>query len=75
MTSAAAATSSGRSSVVKLSDKLLYALFILGAVCLAAFGLCALDWLWACATVLVVLFWAWVLHARCTRRDDYSDGR
>lgn len=53
---------------MKLSDKMLYALFVLGAVSLAAFGLCSLDWLWACATVVVVLFWAWMLHRRCTRQ-------
>lgn len=61
---------------MKLSDKMLYALFILGAVALAAFGLCALDWLWACATVLVVLFWAWMLRRRCSdRRDGASSDR
>lgn len=55
---------------------MLYALFILAAVCLGALGLCAFDWLWACATVLVVLFWAWVLRTRCIRRnDDYPTRR
>lgn len=53
---------------MKLSDKMLYALFILGAVALAAFGLCVWDWLWAGATVAVVLFWAWVLRRRCSAR-------
>lgn len=57
---------------MKLSDKMLYALFILGAVALAAFGLCAWDWLWAGATVAVVLFWAWVLRQRCGGRGSDS---
>lgn len=61
---------------MRLCDKMLYALFILGAVCLGALGLCAFDWLWACATVLVVLFWAWMLRTRCVRRnDDYPTRR
>lgn len=55
---------------MKLSDKVLYALFILAAVTLAAFGLCAFDWLWAGATVAVVLAWAWLLHRRCIGRPD-----
>ncbi len=46
-------------------DKMLYALFILAAVALAALNFCAADWLWGVVTVAVILAWAYLLHRRC----------
>ena len=61
---------SGRSSIVKLSDKMLYALLALGAAGLAVLGFCPLDWLWAVATLLVIGPCAWILRSRCARQDE-----
>lgn len=55
---------------MKLFDKMLYALFALAAVALGSLSLCAFDWLWACATILVVLFWAWLLHRHSRPYDE-----
>lgn len=58
---------SGRSSAVKLSDKLLYALFVLAAVALGTLSFCSSDWLWAITTVAVVLVCAFLLRHRCQK--------
>ena len=58
---------SGRSSAVKLSDKLLYALFVLAAVALDTLSFCSSDWLWAITTVAVVLVCAFLLRHRCQK--------
>ncbi|WP_302963382.1 hypothetical protein [uncultured Adlercreutzia sp.] len=63
---------------MKLSDKLLYALFILAAAALASLSFCAADWAWGVITIAVVLAWAWMLHSRCTRgrqKGEDSPGR
>ena len=52
---------------MSLLDKMLYALFILAAVALAALSFCAADWLWGVVTVVVVLAWACLLHRRCRK--------
>lgn len=55
---------------MKLSDKLLYSLFILAAVTLAALNFCLMDWVWGIATVAVVLFWMWMLWRRCQKSQE-----
>ena len=57
----------GRSFAVKLSDKLLYALFVLAAVALGTLRFCSADWLWAITTVAVVLACAFLLRHRCQK--------
>lgn len=54
---------------MNLLDKLLYALFVLAAVALAALNFCAVDWAWGLVTVAVVLAWAYLLHRRCQKKD------
>lgn len=55
---------------MSLCDKLLYSLFVLAAVTLAALNYCVMDWLWGTATVAVVLAWAYLLHRRCRRTQQ-----
>ena len=46
----------------------------LGAVMLASIGFCLADWGYAAATVLVTIFWAWVLYRKIHQHDDPEEG-
>lgn len=53
-----------RRPVVKAADWLLFGLVILTAIILGALHLCPFDWMWAAATVGVVVFWTWMLSRK-----------
>lgn len=55
---------------MKPFDIVLYIVVGLGAVVLASVGLCAADWVWAAATVLVVISWSWLLYRKIHQYDD-----
>lgn len=57
---------------MRLTDILLYGFVALGAAVLAICGFCAADWGYAIATMLVCVFWAWILY-RKTRRPEDAD--
>lgn len=54
-------------------DVILYITVGLGAVVLASVGFCAADWGYAAATVLVVVFWAWLLYRKIHPYDDLEE--
>jgi len=58
---------------VKPFDVVLYITVGLGAVMLASVGFCAADWVWAAATVLVVIFWSWLLYRKIHQYDDVEE--
>lgn len=54
---------------MKLYDVFLFIFVGLGAVILASVGFCLADWAFAAATVLVTIFWAWMLYRKIHRSD------
>lgn len=59
---------------MKLYDVFLFICVGLGAVMLASVGFCLADWGYAAATVLVTIFWAWVLYRKIHQHDDPEEG-
>lgn len=55
---------------MKLYDVFLFIFVGLGAVILASVGFCLADWAFAAATVLVTVFWAWMLYRKVHRGDS-----
>ena len=50
-------------------DYLVFGVVALTAVALAALRICPVDWLWACAAILVIAFWAFLIHRAIARRN------
>lgn len=50
-------------------DCLVFGTVAIVAVALGTLHICPFDWAWAAATLLVVAFWAAMVHRR-SRRDD-----
>lgn len=55
---------------MKLYDVFLFIFVGLGAVILASVGFCLADWAFAAATVLITVFWAWMLYRKIHRDDS-----
>ena len=55
-------------SALKPLDYLVFGVVALVAVALAALRICPVDWLWACATILVVAFWAFCIYRKGSTR-------
>lgn len=64
---------SAKPGAMKLYDVFLFIFVGLGAVMLASVGFCAADWGYATATVLVTIFWAWVLYRKVHRNDPEEE--
>ena len=58
---------------MKLYDVFLFIFVGLGAVILASVGFCLADWAFAAATVLVTVFWAWMLYRKVRRGDSLEE--
>ena len=58
---------------MKHFDVVLYNNVGLVAVMLASVGFCATDLVWAAGTVLVVIFWSWLLYRKIHQYDDVEE--
>ena len=51
-------------------DVILFTTVSVATVALAVLNFCRADWLWAVATLLLELFWVWMIHRKAQKTRE-----